>query len=103
MRSNSSKDDKLLANLPPFSVGEVSLTERRNKRYTWKHGFKICLRAAKITKALRNFMKETSNEIRCLVSLRYWVSHNKHSDPDDLNQPLKILRPFDLCRAADYP
>lgn len=44
--------NKLFANLPPFTIGEVPLTERRNKWYTWKRGFEICIRAAKITKAV---------------------------------------------------
>lgn len=41
---------KLIANLPPFTVGDVPLTERRNKWYTWKRGFEICVRASKVTK-----------------------------------------------------
>lgn len=41
-------ENRLLSKLPPFSVVGVPLTDRRNKWITWKRGFEICLRAAKI-------------------------------------------------------
>ncbi|XP_061506861.1 uncharacterized protein K02A2.6-like [Anopheles gambiae] len=40
--------NKLFGNLPPLSLAGVPLTERRTKWTTWKRGFEIWLRTAKI-------------------------------------------------------
>ncbi|XP_058456797.1 uncharacterized protein LOC131434165 [Malaya genurostris] len=40
---------KAFASLPPFAYTAISMAERRNKWHTWKRGFEICLRAAKVT------------------------------------------------------
>lgn len=40
--------NKAFSNLPAFSCAGVPINERRNKWNTWKRGFEICLRAAKI-------------------------------------------------------
>ncbi|XP_055542951.1 uncharacterized protein K02A2.6-like [Wyeomyia smithii] len=42
-------EGKAFSNLPPFTFAGVDLTDRRQKWHTWKRGFEICLRAAKIT------------------------------------------------------
>lgn len=39
----------MISNLPAFSIGNVPLADRRNKWHTWKRGFEIWLRAAKVT------------------------------------------------------
>lgn len=42
---------KAFGNLPQFTYAEVPLAERRSKWHTWKRGFEICLRAAKVTQS----------------------------------------------------
>lgn len=44
-------DGKAFGNLPQFSYADVPLAERRSKWHTWKRGFEICLRAAKVTQS----------------------------------------------------
>lgn len=41
----------MFASLPPFSCADVPLTDRRQKWMTWKRGFEIFLRAAKVEDA----------------------------------------------------
>ncbi|XP_055524861.1 uncharacterized protein LOC129718274 [Wyeomyia smithii] len=44
-------ENRVFANLPPFSCADIPLTDRRQKWITWKRGFEICLRASKINDA----------------------------------------------------
>lgn len=41
-------ENKIFSKLPPLSIVGVPLTDRRNRWITWKRGFEICLRAAKM-------------------------------------------------------